>query len=500
MVPGVITCDRVNLQVYPCEIHALLGENGAGKTTLMHILYGLHQPDAGAIWIDGERTVLRSPKEAMRAGLGMIFQHFTLIPSLTVAENIALGVPGMRVFLRRKSLLARVQELVAEYQLAVDPNRLMWQLSVGEQQRVEILKLLHRGSRILILDEPTAILTPQEREAFLQSLRNLAASGRAVILITHKLEEALSVAHRITVMRHGKVMANPDPAQVNKPDLARWMIGRDLPNPPARMPVSDAAIELSLTEVSVKNDLGLWALRRVSLDVRRGEILGVAGVAGNGQRELAEVIVGLRRASAGTVRIREEDVTNATPETVISRGVSYIPEDRQGMGLVPRASILDNLLLKAYRVPPLARGPFLNYAQAAAKARRLLSEFTVNVLRLDAPVSVLSGGNQQRLLLAREFSLHPTLLVACSPTRGLDVGAVENIHRLLLEQRQRGCAILLISEDVDELITVADQIAVIYEGEIAGCFSVADTDAARLGSMMSGGRALVSHMLPESRA
>jgi general nucleoside transport system ATP-binding protein len=496
--PGVIACDRVDLEVYPGEIHALLGENGAGKTTLMHILYGLHHPDAGEIWIDGERTVIRSPKDAIRAGIGMVFQHFTLIPSLTVAENIALAATPSHVFMRRKPLMTHVQELAARYQLPVDPKSQVWQLSVGEQQRVEILKLLHRRARLLILDEPSAVLTPQESESLLQSLRRFANTGHAVILITHKLAEALTVAHRITVLRRGQVVANPDPAQVTTSDLARWMIGHDLPTPPTRESQPAAAVELALTGVSAKNDRGVWALRHISLELRRGEILGIAGVAGSGQRELAEVIVGLRRPTAGTVRIRGEVLTNATPETVIRRGVSYIPEDRLGVGLVPPASVLDNFLLKSYCLPPLAWGAFLNYAHAAREARMLLSEFRVNAPRLDAPVSVLSGGNQQRLLLGRELSSRPSLLVACDPTRGLDVGAVEAIHRLLLEQRQRGCAILLISEDLDELIALADRIAVIYEGEIAGCFRVEETDAATLGLMMAGGRALASPPLAES--
>jgi simple sugar transport system ATP-binding protein len=291
----------------------------------------------------------------------------------------------------------------------------------------------------------------------------------------------MTVAHRITVLRHGRVVANPDPTEISKSDLARWMIGRDLSAPHTRVSQTATAVELSLTGVSAENDRGLLALRRVSLDVQHGEILGIAGVAGNGQRELAEVIVGLRRAVEGTVHIRGEDLTNATPETVIRRGVSYIPEDRQGMGLDPSASILNNLLLKAYRVPPLARGPFLNYAQAANEGRSLLCKFSVDVSRLDSPVSVLSGGHQQRLLLAREYALHPTLLVACSPTRGLDVAVVETVHRLLLEQRQQGCAILLISEDLEELIALTDRNAVIYERKIASCFRVEETDAATLG-------------------
>jgi general nucleoside transport system ATP-binding protein len=498
--PGVTACDRVDLAVRRGEIHVLLGENGAGKSTLMHILYGLHQPDAGEVCIDGERRVMRSPKDAIRAGIGMVFQHFTLIPSLTVAENIALAAPSSRVFVRRQALATHIRQLAGHYRLHIDPDDPVWQLSVGEQQRVELLKLLHQRARLLILDEPSAVLTPQESAALLQGLRSLAAAGHAVILITHKLAEVLSVAHRITVLRHGKVVATADPAQVSKSDLARWMIGGDLPAPPTRAPQAAATVELSLTGVSVENDRGLLALRRVTLGVRCGEILGIAGVAGNGQRELAEVIVGLRRAIAGTVRIRGEDVTNAPPETLIRRGVGYIPEDRQGVGLVPNASILENFLLKAYRIPPLAWGPLLSYSEAAHQARRLLVEFAVDVPRLESPVSVLSGGNQQRLLLARELSAHPTLLVACSPTRGLDVGAVATIHHVLLEQRQRGGAILLISEDLDELIALADSMAVIYRGEIAGCFRVEDADPTTLGLMMADGRAPAGPILSESRA
>jgi general nucleoside transport system ATP-binding protein len=295
------------------------------------------------------------------------------------------------------------------------------------------------------------------------------------------------VADRITVLRYGRVVASSVAAGVSLSDLARWMVGRDLPIPPMRASSATAPVALSLTEVSARNDRGLWALRDVSLAIRRGEILGIAGVAGNGQRELAEVIAGLRRVLAGTVRIQDADMTNANPAAVIACSVSYVPEDRQAMGLVPSASILDNLVLKAYRRAPLARGPFLNYARAVEEARQLLSTFAIDAPRLDAPVSVLSGGNQQRLLLARELAAHPTVLVACSPTRGLDVSAVETVQRLLLEQRRRGCAILLISEDLDELMTLADRIAVLYKGELSGCFTAVGTDAATLGLLMAGG-------------
>jgi simple sugar transport system ATP-binding protein len=490
--PGVIACDGVSLQVHGGEIHAILGENGDGKTTLMRVLYGLHRPDASEVWIGGQRTVLRSPKDAIRAGIGMAFQHFTLIPSLTVAENIALGAPEAGLIFRRRRMSACVRALAQRSQLRVDPDRPVWQLSVGEQQRVEILKLLYRQARVLILDEPTAVLTPQESEALLQMLCELASAGHAAILITHKLPEVLHVADRFTVLRHSRLVASFVTDGVRPSDLARWMVGHDLPTAPTRALPIVAPVALSVTEVSAKNDRGLWALRGVSLVVRRGEILGIAGVVGNGQRELAEVIAGLRRVSAGTVQIQDADMTNASPAAVIACGVSYIPEDRQAMGLVPSASILDNLLLKTYRRAPMARGPFLDSARSVDEARQLLSAFAIEAPRLNAPVSVLSGGNQQRLLLARELATNPAVLVACSPTRGLDVSAVETVQRLLLEQRRRGCAILLISEDLEELMTLADRIAVLYAGELSDCFTAAEADATTLGLLMAGGRSLVS--------
>ena len=468
--PGVLACDHVDLEAHAGEIHALLGENGAGKTTLMKVLYGLYRPDAGEIWIDGRRATIRSPMDAIRLGIGTVFQHFTLIPSLTVAENLALTDPTAPSFVHRQAIGAQVGELAAHYQLRVEPDSPVWQLSVGEQQRVEILKLLYRRARILIFDEPTAVLTPQEVDPFLDGLQNLASGGHAVIFITHKLPEVLAVSQRITVLRHGRVVATPTPAQASPSDVARAMIGR----------------ELALRGVSARDDRGQLALHRLSIEVQGGEIVGIAGVAGNGQQELAEVVVGLRRATTGAVHIRSVEVTNASSRAIGRRGVSYIPADRQGMGLVPSASILDNLLLKIYRLPPIARGPFLNYRAASDAARRLLASFHVRVPRLDVPANVLSGGNQQRLLLARELSLRPTLLVACSPTRGLDIRAVQNTHRLLLEQRQRGCAVLLVSEDLDELLALADRIAVLYEGRIAGSMRSEEADAGRLGLMMTG--------------
>jgi simple sugar transport system ATP-binding protein len=484
--PGVLANDAIDLHVYAGEVHALVGENGAGKTTLMKILSGIYRPDAGEIWVDGRKVVLRSPQEARELGIGMAFQHFALIPSMTVAENVALGWPGSGLRLPLPHAAARLADLGRRYGLAIDPRARIWQLSVGEQQRAEILKLLAWQARILILDEPTAALTPQEARSFLQSLQALAATGHTVIFISHKLDEVLMVAQRITVLRQGRVVTSLPRAAADKRALARAMIGRE-PRPPARPPAAaPGEVVLAVRELSARDDRGRLALQRVSFELRRGEILGIAGVAGNGQRELGEVLVGLRPAATGTVWLHGRDVTGASPGALIRLGVGHIPEDRLGMGLVPQAGVLDNLLLKMYRAPPFAWGPLLRRRVAAAAARRLLAEFRVAVPRLDAPVSALSGGTQQRLLLARELSMQPRVLVAFHPTRGLDVAAVEQVHRVLLEQRQRGCALLLISEDLDELSALADRIAVMCDGEVTGIVERDAADRETLGLLMAG--------------
>ncbi|MBI3989963.1 MAG: ABC transporter ATP-binding protein [candidate division NC10 bacterium] len=429
---------------------------------------------------------VRAPQEAIRLGIGMVFQHFTLVPSLTVAENVILGLSSPRFFLRIQAIESRIEELASRYRLKVDPKAKVWQLSVGEQQRVEILKLLYRGARILILDEPTSVLTPQEAGELFMTLRSMAGEGHAIIFITHKLDEVMAIADRITVLRQGTVVATLDREEATRDHLARLMVGREMLIPMERPPSAPGEVILSVTNLSAKNDKGLPALKGITLEVRAGEVLGIAGVAGNGQRELGEVIAGLRPATAGQVKIRDRDMTNAPPGEIIAQGVSYLPEDRQGMGLVPEASILENLLLKAYRTPPLARGPLLDYQAAWDQGRRLLETFHVAAPRPDAPVRVLSGGNLQRLLLARELSTDPVLLLASYPTRGLDVGAEEAIRRLLLFQRQRGAAVLLISEDLDEIFSLSDQIAVMYEGEIMGLMKREDADLETIGLMMAG--------------
>jgi simple sugar transport system ATP-binding protein len=484
--PAVVANDRIDLQVRAGEILALLGENSAGKTTLMKILYGLYRPDAGAIYVAGQCTTLRGPRDATRAGIGMVFQHFPLIPSLRVVENIALAAAQPHFLLRLTKIAAQLDALSARYRLPVDPQARVWQLSVGEQQRVEILKLLYRQARVLILDEPTAVLTPQEVEVLEKTLRQLAADGHAIILITHKLREVLRVAHRITVLRRGKVVVTVAAREITEDGLARLMMGRDT-LPLRRRPVTEPGeVRLALTRLSAINDRGLPALKEVSLQIRCGEIVGIAGVAGNGQRELAEVIVGLRRPSGGQVCIAGEDVTNANPRAIINRGVSYIAEDRQEVGLALHASILDNVLLKSYRSAGLCWGPFLKRRAAQRQAEQQLAAMHLHVPGLDAPVSLLSGGNQQRLLLARELSGQPKVLIACQPTRGLDVGAVALVQNKLLAQRQQGCAILLISEDLDELLALSDRIAVICAGCIIAIVDRDEANRQAIGLLMAG--------------
>lgn len=484
--PGIVANERIDLQVYAGEIHALLGENGAGKTTLMKILYGLYRPDAGHIWIEGRRVEVTNPQQAMQLGIGMVFQHFTLIPSLTVTENVLLGLPVPRFLLSPASLATRIQALAARYQLAVDPAAYIWQLSVGEQQRVEILKLLYRQARILIFDEPTAVLTPPETASLFSTLRALAEQGSGVLLITHKLSEVMAIADRITVLRQGKVMTTLKREEATERGLVQAMIGQELPSPVTHTAPASGEVVLAVKEVSAQNDKGLPALQRLSFEIRRGEIFGIAGIAGNGQRELSEVIAGLRPATAGRVYIQGRDLTNASPATIIRHGVSYIPEDRLKVGLVPQVSILDNLLLKSYRMPPVAHGFCLDDRAARQAAQHLLDTFQVSAPRLDVAVHTLSGGTLQRLLLARELSTNPVLLLACYPTRGLDVAATEAVHRLLVEQRQRGSAILLVSEDLEEMGTLADRIGVLSQGEMRGIFPRELVDKETIGWLMAG--------------
>ncbi len=506
---GVVANDGVDFAARFGEVHALIGENGAGKSTLMSILAGLYRPDTGVIRAGGETVHFRSPRDAIARGIGMVYQHFMLVEPFTVAENMLLGKEGQRTWLETTAVEREISELGRRYGLGVDPRARVWQLSVGEQQRVEILRLLARGARILILDEPTAVLTPQEAAGLIRTLRELAADGLCIIFISHKLEEVLAVADRVTVMRRGRVVASVEAMKTTRHELARLMVGRELaafvehegegpkegtgpregtgPSPTGRVgSVAGPPVVLELAGVGAMGDRGVPALADISLQVRAGEILGVAGVAGNGQRELEQVVTGLRVATAGTVRIAGRDMTNRSPADIAAAGVAHIPEDRLADGLIPGMDLAGNAILREYRRPPLARGPFLMPRAIAAFADRLLRDYDVKAPSRHVKLRTLSGGNQQKLLLGRELSGAPKLIVAVHPTRGVDVGATEAIHGLLRAQRARGAAILLISEDLDELLALSDRIAVLFSGRIVGTLPASEATPERVGFLMAG--------------
>ena len=487
--PGVLANDHADLALEPGEVHSLLGENGAGKTTLMCVLAGIYRPDEGTVLVDGAETVWRSPGQAIEAGIGMVHQHFRLVRPFTVAENVLLGTEG-GIRLSRAEVESRVAALAEEYGTAVKPSARVWQLSVGEQQRVEILKALFRDARVLILDEPTSVLTPQEAERLFETLRRMAAEGRTVVFISHKLDEVMAVSDRISVLRAGRRVDTLARADATKASLARLMVGRDVvlrvTRTSQRSAGGDDVAALRVSNLDALNDLGLAALRKANLEVKGGEILGVAGVAGNGQRELAEVIAGLRPPTSGRVEIGGRDITHASTAGRITAGLAYVPEDRLGTGLVRSMDCTSNVLLKRVGRGRFARGPLLDMGAAEELTVELVRSFDVKVPSLRAPVGLMSGGNIQKLLLARELSSEPRVLIAAQPTAGLDVGATEAIHNILLRQRANGVAILLISEDLEELLTLADRILVMYEGRVMGVVDAGDADRERLGLMMAG--------------
>jgi len=482
----VVANDGIDFDLHPGEVCALLGENGAGKTTLMNILFGLLPPDAGTLEVWGEPVAFRSPREAIARGIGMVHQHFTLVPPHTVLENIVVGTPARGLWLDAASPRARLQDLARLHGLAVDPDAPVWQLSVGEQQRVEIVKALYRGARILILDEPTAVLTPPEARGLFKALRSLAGEGRAVVFISHKLREVMEVTDRVVVLRGGRVVAIRQTAATDPQELARLMVGREV-HTPARRPRPGAGPPvLEVEELAVDNDRGLTALERVSFAVHAGEIFGLAGVSGNGQGELAEAIFGLRRARRGRIRVGGAELTNRPAGEVVARRVARVPEDRIGVGLLMELSLAENLILEAYRDPRFRRGPFLLSSAVAGFADRLLADYRVRAPHRAVPAKTLSGGNLQKLLLARALAREPVLLVAHQPTRGLDVAATEEVHARLLELRERGVAVLLISEDLDEVLALSDRIGVLYEGRLMGVVPAEAARVEELGLMMAG--------------
>jgi simple sugar transport system ATP-binding protein len=483
--PGVLANDHVDFDLCRGEIHALLGENGAGKSTLMNVLAGLYRQEAGTILVKGQEVNFSSPRDAIKAGIGMVHQHFMLVPSQTVTENILLGLdkPSFRMNLNEYDRV--ISELGERFGLKVDPRAKVWQLSVGEQQRVELLKMLYRGAEVLIMDEPTAVLAPVEIEGLFQTLRSMVAEGKSVIFISHKLQEVMEIADRITVLRKGRVTAAGLPVnQTSRQELARQMVGREVIFILDKKEVQPGEVVLSARNLHAENDKGLPALNGLSLEVRASEIVGLAGVAGNGQRELAQAITGLRKCIQGEVRLNGEAIHNRPAQFAIQRGVAHIPEDRHHVGTAPNLSVTDNVIMKNYRKPPIGNGWILNMLAATRFARELKETYDIIVPTVETPVRLLSGGNLQRVILAREISGKPSLMVAMQPTRGLDVGAIEAVHRLLLLQREAGAAILLISEELDELLALSDRVYVIYEGKIMG--EVNDGNIETIGMMMTG--------------
>jgi ABC-type uncharacterized transport system ATPase subunit len=489
---SVVANDHVDFVSAWGEVHALVGENGAGKSTLMSILAGLYRPDSGSVEIDGETVRFRSPRDAIDHGIGMVHQHFMLVDPFTVAENVVLGERRADVDLQLPRVERELKALSERYGLGVDPRARIWQLSVGEQQRVEILRLLYLGARILVFDEPTAVLTPQEAHGLLQTLRGLAAKGFSVVFISHKLDEVLEVADRISVLRRGKVVATTSAGEIDRRTLARLMVGRELApfiehpdeEPHEAVPVGEAV--LALRGVSVTGNKGSPALHDVDLEVRAGETLGIAGVAGNGQSELAEVITGLRRSTAGSLLIAGKEMTNRSAAEIADAGVAHIPEDRLATGLIGGMDLRENAILRDYSRPPLSSGPFLASRVVDAFTDRLIADNDVKTPGRWAKLRMLSGGNQQKLLLGRELAGSPRLIVAVHPTRGVDIGATEAIHTALREQRARGAATLLISEDLDELLALSDRIAVLFAGRIIGIVPARGADREEIGLLMAG--------------
>lgn len=485
---GVRANDRINLEIRQGEVHALLGENGAGKTTLMKILYGLYKPDNGAIYLNGQKTVITSPNQAIRLGIGMVHQHFMLIPPFTVLENIILGCEPKQSLgrLNYDRALAKINQLSTELGLKINPHAIVTDISVGMQQRVEILKALYRDAQILILDEPTAVLTPQEADELGQILRNLVNQGKSVVFISHKLKEVKKFADRVTVIRHGQVIATVDSATATVESLAELMVGRKVALAVEKKPVPPGETVLRVEEISALDNRKLPALKNINFEVKAGEILAIAGVDGNGQSELIEVLTGLRQATQGRLLLEGRNIVNQSPRQIINSGVAHIPEDRQKLGLVLDFSLWENLILEVYRGGAFSRYGVIRENYCKEHATHLIKEYDVRTPHIHLAAKSLSGGNQQKLVVAREISRDPKLMVVAQPTRGLDVGAIEFVHQQLLIQRDRGKALLLFSLELDEVLTLADRIAVIYEGEIVGCLPRAKANEELLGLMMTG--------------
>lgn len=479
--------DDVNLQVKPGEIHALLGENGAGKSTLMNMLSGLLEPTSGDIYMNGEKVAITSPTAANRLGIGMVHQHFMLVDAFTVTENIILGSePSKFGILDRKKAREEITRVSELYNLSVDPDAYVRDISVGMEQRVEILKTLYRGANVLIFDEPTAVLTPQEIEELIEIMRSLVKEGKSIILITHKLDEIMAVADRCTVIRRGKGIGTVNVKDVNSQQLAEMMVGRAVSFKTPKKPSEPKEVILSIEDLVVKENRGLEAVKGLSLEVRAGEVLGIAGIDGNGQSELLQAITGLRKVESGKVHLNGDDITNFRPRKITEAGVGNVPEDRHKYGLILEMSLAENMALQTYYRSPFSNSGVLNYNEINEAARELIQEFDVRTVNELVPARALSGGNQQKAIIAREVSREPDLLIVANPTRGLDVGAIEFIHQRLIEERDKFKAVLLVSFELEEILNVSDRIAVIHAGKIVGIVDPKETTENELGLLMAG--------------
>ncbi len=489
--PGVVANDNVDFTLRRGEIHALLGENGAGKTTLMNILYGLYRPDSGEIFIEGRRVKIDSPKDAIKLGIGMVHQNFKLIPSHTVLENIILGLKEVGLIINYKAIGEKIRKLAESYGWRINPNAYVWQLTAGEKQQVELLKLLYRDAKILILDEPTSVLTPQECRILFQALRRMANEGKGIIFITHKLDEVFAISDRVTVMRKGRVVLLKETSKTNMSELAQHMVGRPVIFTIEKKEAQPSEEVMIIKNLKAFNDKGVLALRGVNLTVMKNEIVGIIGVTGNGQQELVEVISGLRKAAEGSILIDGVNIVNSSPEKIISLGVAFIPPEPLKYGIIPNLTIAENLFMKAYRYKPYSNGVLVNWKTIYEKSEELVKSFQIVSPSLSAKARSLSGGNLQRLILARELSgliggRIPRLIIAAYPTKGLDIGATEFVHKTLIEYSRRGSGILFLSEDIEEALMVCDRVAVMHEGKIVSVFKPGELDVDKIGLLMAG--------------
>ncbi|GFZ82690.1 ABC transporter ATP-binding protein [Paenibacillus marchantiophytorum] len=487
--PGIVANDDISFSVKKGEIHALLGENGAGKSTLMNILFGLYEPDEGQILIRGNRVKMKTPNDASRLGIGMVHQHFMLIKPFTVTENIILGSePYTFPAINKKEAKQKVNQISQKYGLAVDPNAKISDITVGMEQRVEILKTLYRGADILIFDEPTAVLTPQEIEELLKIMKNLVREGKTIILITHKLKEIMAVCDHVTIIRRGKVVGSVHTSETSPAELAAKMVGKEVSFEVQKKEAQPGQAVLEVTQATAVNEKRMKVLNEINLEVKSGEIVGIAGVDGNGQSELIEAITGLRKITSGQIILKGKDITNKSARAIIETGMSHIPEDRHRRGLVLDFSIGENMVLETYYKAPFSNHGMVKEKEVFRYANRLFEEYDVRTPSAHVHARSLSGGNQQKAIIAREIDKHPDLLIAAQPTRGVDVGAIEFIHKRLVEQRDKGTAVLLVSFELDEVMQLSDRIAVIYEGKIVAVVDAKHTSEKELGYLMAGGK------------